>query len=308
MDESLASAVIDVGGRPYAVIDLPFRGERVGELPLQLIEHALESFAEHLRQHAPPVRPRPQRPSPGRGRHQGPGPRPAPGLRAGSAPGRRGVHQGLARMSGPTIAVVDYGAGNLVSIEQALTRVGATVTVARDPDALRGADALVVPGVGAARPAMERLARARPGRAHPGLDRGRTAVPGHLPRPAAPVRGQRRGRCRDARRARRPDGPPRGRPDPPPHRLEPGRAGRRRIRSSPASMPTRTSTSCTRTWAPRPTTRSSRPRPSTAGRSCRPWPAGRCWASSSTPNGAATTACACWPTSRGLVAAAAVAA
>jgi imidazoleglycerol-phosphate dehydratase len=45
MDESLANAVIDVGGRPYAVIDLPFRGERVGALPLQLIEHALESFA-----------------------------------------------------------------------------------------------------------------------------------------------------------------------------------------------------------------------------------------------------------------------
>jgi imidazoleglycerol-phosphate dehydratase len=45
MDESLANAVIDVGGRPYAVIDLPFRGERVGALPLQLVEHALESFA-----------------------------------------------------------------------------------------------------------------------------------------------------------------------------------------------------------------------------------------------------------------------
>jgi imidazoleglycerol-phosphate dehydratase len=45
MDESLASAVVDVGGRPYAVIDLPFRGERVGGLPLQLVEHALESFA-----------------------------------------------------------------------------------------------------------------------------------------------------------------------------------------------------------------------------------------------------------------------
>jgi imidazoleglycerol-phosphate dehydratase len=45
MDESLASAIIDVGGRPYAVIDLPFRGERVGELPLQLVEHALEAFA-----------------------------------------------------------------------------------------------------------------------------------------------------------------------------------------------------------------------------------------------------------------------
>ena len=45
MDESLATAVVDVGGRPYAVIDLPFRGERVGGLPLQLVEHALESFA-----------------------------------------------------------------------------------------------------------------------------------------------------------------------------------------------------------------------------------------------------------------------
>ena len=44
MDESVATAVLDVGGRPYAVIDLPFRGERVGTLPLQLIEHALESF------------------------------------------------------------------------------------------------------------------------------------------------------------------------------------------------------------------------------------------------------------------------
>jgi imidazoleglycerol-phosphate dehydratase len=45
MDESVASAVIDVGGRPYAVVDLPFRGERAGALPLQLVEHALEAFA-----------------------------------------------------------------------------------------------------------------------------------------------------------------------------------------------------------------------------------------------------------------------
>jgi imidazoleglycerol-phosphate dehydratase len=45
MDEALATAVVDVGGRPYAVIDLPFRGERVGGLTLQLVEHALEAFA-----------------------------------------------------------------------------------------------------------------------------------------------------------------------------------------------------------------------------------------------------------------------
>ncbi|HYU49978.1 MAG TPA: imidazoleglycerol-phosphate dehydratase HisB [Candidatus Limnocylindria bacterium] len=45
MDESLATAVVDVGGRPYAMVDLPFRGERAGALPLQLVEHALEAFA-----------------------------------------------------------------------------------------------------------------------------------------------------------------------------------------------------------------------------------------------------------------------
>ena len=45
MDESIATAVLDVGGRPYSVIDLPFRADRIGELPTQLIDHALESFA-----------------------------------------------------------------------------------------------------------------------------------------------------------------------------------------------------------------------------------------------------------------------
>ena len=45
MDESVAAAVVDVGGRPYAVVDLPFRGKRAGKLPLELVEHVLESFA-----------------------------------------------------------------------------------------------------------------------------------------------------------------------------------------------------------------------------------------------------------------------
>jgi imidazole glycerol phosphate synthase glutamine amidotransferase subunit len=59
----------------------------------------------------------------------------------------------------PLIAVVDYGAGNLVSIDQALTTVGADVTIVRDPAALARADAVIVPGVGAAAPAMDRLDR-----------------------------------------------------------------------------------------------------------------------------------------------------
>jgi imidazoleglycerol-phosphate dehydratase len=45
MDEAVATAVVDVGGRPSAVVDLPFRGEKAGTLTLQLVEHALEAFA-----------------------------------------------------------------------------------------------------------------------------------------------------------------------------------------------------------------------------------------------------------------------
>ena len=45
MDESIATAVVDVGGRPYAVIDLPFTGKRAGKMPLELIEHVFESLA-----------------------------------------------------------------------------------------------------------------------------------------------------------------------------------------------------------------------------------------------------------------------
>jgi glutamine amidotransferase len=55
--------------------------------------------------------------------------------------------------------VVDYGAGNLVSIEQALTRVGAEVRLATTAADLDQMDGVIVPGVGAAAPAMRRLAR-----------------------------------------------------------------------------------------------------------------------------------------------------
>jgi imidazoleglycerol-phosphate dehydratase len=46
MDESLAQCALDLSGRPYAVIDLPFRADRVGELSTQMVEHALISFAQ----------------------------------------------------------------------------------------------------------------------------------------------------------------------------------------------------------------------------------------------------------------------
>ncbi len=45
MDEALARCALDCSGRPYAVLEIAFRGERIGELSTQLVEHALESFA-----------------------------------------------------------------------------------------------------------------------------------------------------------------------------------------------------------------------------------------------------------------------
>jgi imidazole glycerol phosphate synthase glutamine amidotransferase subunit len=59
--------------------------------------------------------------------------------------------------AGTRVAIVDYGAGNLVSIEQALTTAGATVHRALSAGEIGPADLLVVPGVGAAAPAMDRL-------------------------------------------------------------------------------------------------------------------------------------------------------
>lgn len=48
MDDALASVAIDLSGRPYAVLDLAFVGERVGQLSTQNVPHVLESLARTL--------------------------------------------------------------------------------------------------------------------------------------------------------------------------------------------------------------------------------------------------------------------
>jgi imidazole glycerol phosphate synthase glutamine amidotransferase subunit len=57
------------------------------------------------------------------------------------------------------VAVIDHGAGNLVSIGQAVEATGATPRIVDRPERLDGADLMVLPGVGAAAPAMRRLRR-----------------------------------------------------------------------------------------------------------------------------------------------------
>jgi glutamine amidotransferase len=55
------------------------------------------------------------------------------------------------------IAIVDYGMGNLRSVQKGLERVGAQATVTRDREAIETAAGVVLPGVGAFGACMENL-------------------------------------------------------------------------------------------------------------------------------------------------------
>lgn len=57
------------------------------------------------------------------------------------------------------IAIVDYGMGNLRSVQKALERIGAEVQVTSDPKVVAEAEKLCLPGVGAFRDSMRNLER-----------------------------------------------------------------------------------------------------------------------------------------------------
>ncbi|MCX8117819.1 MAG: imidazole glycerol phosphate synthase subunit HisH [Desulfobacterota bacterium] len=59
----------------------------------------------------------------------------------------------------PKIAIVDYGMGNLRSVQKAFERVGFEAHLAHHPREIQDASAIVLPGVGAFRDAMENLRR-----------------------------------------------------------------------------------------------------------------------------------------------------
>lgn len=58
------------------------------------------------------------------------------------------------------IGIIDYGMGNLFSVEQALKRLGCEVKITSNYDELLAADALILPGVGAFQDAMKKLQEA----------------------------------------------------------------------------------------------------------------------------------------------------
>ncbi len=72
-----------------------------------------------------------------------------------------------------SIAIVDYGMGNLRSVQKALEKVGARAAVVSDADAIRAARGVVLPGVGAFGACMENLrARGLDGAVVDAIERG----------------------------------------------------------------------------------------------------------------------------------------
>lgn len=55
------------------------------------------------------------------------------------------------------IAIIDYGVGNLFSLKSSLAQLGQDTVVTADPDTIRKADRLILPGVGAFGDAMDKL-------------------------------------------------------------------------------------------------------------------------------------------------------
>lgn len=59
------------------------------------------------------------------------------------------------------IAIIDYGMGNLFSVEKAFAKLGAQVVVTSDPEVILSADKVVLPGVGAFGDCMKNLAECK---------------------------------------------------------------------------------------------------------------------------------------------------
>jgi len=62
----------------------------------------------------------------------------------------------------PKIVILDYGLGNLRSVEKAVEKVGGVPQITSDPEDLGGADGIILPGVGAFRDARANLSKLAP--------------------------------------------------------------------------------------------------------------------------------------------------
>ncbi len=70
----------------------------------------------------------------------------------------------------PQVTIIDGGGANIASLQFALTRLGAESELTTDPDKIRAAERVILPGVGAAADAMDKLRSAGLDKVIPGLE------------------------------------------------------------------------------------------------------------------------------------------
>ena len=152
MDETLAFVSLDISGRPFLVYECDGMAPMIGGYDTELTEEFLRALAVHagLTLHVRVLY--------GTNSHHkveaifkalGHALR-CRRIRVWTAfPPRRGCCS--------MVAVIDYGVGNLFSVEKAFAAVGAEVGVTRAAEALKRADKLVLPGVGAFGDCMRNL-------------------------------------------------------------------------------------------------------------------------------------------------------
>jgi imidazoleglycerol phosphate dehydratase HisB/imidazoleglycerol phosphate synthase glutamine amidotransferase subunit HisH len=151
MDETLASAALDFSGRPYFVFEGEFKRERVGDMPTELVPHFFRSLCDasglNLNLQV-------------RGDNDHHKVEACFKALARACVRRWPAGHGTAEHQGGVVsdvALIDAGGANLGSVRYALERLGATVRLVRDADGLVGAQRVILPGVGAAGPGMQRL-------------------------------------------------------------------------------------------------------------------------------------------------------
>ena len=222
LDEALVEVALDLSGRPYLAYDIGFPPEtnrpRAPAVRPAAGRGVLAGLRHRRRHHAapPPASPartpitswRPRsRGWPGRcgtpcGSKGGACPPPRARVRDGAGrrrPGHRSDRT-CRRRDGPSapahrpsIAVLDYGIGNLRSAEKALQHLGADARLVADPDAAAGADGVVLPGVGAFGRCAAGPPVTRPGPVRRRRRRARCPLPRDLRGLPAALRGLRGG-------------------------------------------------------------------------------------------------------------------
>ena len=155
MDESEARVSIDLSGRARFVFDGKFPTESVGEMSTQMVQHFFQSLSDtlgaalHIEVSGENAHHMVEAcfKSVGRVLRQATTDVTATHCRVPKGP--------WPEMSG--IAIIDSGGANIASLKFALQRLGADAEITGDARSIRAADRVILPGVGAAANAMQRL-------------------------------------------------------------------------------------------------------------------------------------------------------